>query len=107
MERGSFRLRLITTDSARTFSFLATCDMMGTQYEDDMVATGYGGHLALPLMREAVEKWGSAMTEEQASHLHPQAFDFMCSRRGPHWRPACESCGTATVERQIRCFIAA
>jgi len=47
-------------------SFLATCDMMGTQYEDDMVATGYGGHLALPLMREAVEKWGSAMTEEQA-----------------------------------------
>jgi 20S proteasome subunit beta 7 len=46
--------------------FLATCDLMGTQFEDDIIATGYGGHLALPLMREAVQKWGTAMTLEQA-----------------------------------------
>merc|ERR1712159_318822 len=46
--------------------FLATIDLMGTQFEDDMCATGYGGHLALPLMREAVGKWGSGMTREQA-----------------------------------------
>merc|ERR1712159_314517 len=33
-------------------SFLGTCDLTGTQFEDDIMATGYGKHLALPLMRE-------------------------------------------------------
>jgi len=47
-------------------SFLATCDMMGTQFEDDIVATGFGSHMAIPLMREAFQKWGPAITEEQA-----------------------------------------
>jgi 20S proteasome subunit beta 7 len=47
-------------------SFLATCDLMGTQFEDDIVATGFGSHMAIPLMREAVQRWGPAITEEQA-----------------------------------------
>jgi len=47
-------------------SFLGTVDLLGTQYEDDMIATGFGAHLALPLMREAHKKWGSAMTKAQA-----------------------------------------
>ena len=71
-------------------SFLATVDLIGTQFEDDVIATGcaisstavaplrqlasdtntavrrYGSHLAMPLMREAHQKWGSAMTKEQA-----------------------------------------
>merc|ERR1712054_182900 len=47
-------------------SFLGFCDMMGTQFEDDIIATGFGAHLALPLMREAVEKWGKDMTAVQA-----------------------------------------
>jgi len=46
-------------------SFLATVDLIGTQFEDDLIATGYGGHLAIPLMRTAHEKWGSGMTKEQ------------------------------------------
>merc|ERR1712227_280822 len=49
--------------------FLATCDLMGTQFEDDIIATGYGGHLALPLMREAHEKYGTSMTKEQAQEV--------------------------------------
>jgi len=47
-------------------SFLGFCDLQGTQYEDDFLATGFGGHLALPLLREAAAKWGSAMTKAQA-----------------------------------------
>jgi len=46
-------------------SFLGTVDMTGTQFEDDIIATGFGAHLALPLMREAHKKWGSNMTKEQ------------------------------------------
>jgi len=47
-------------------SFLASIDLIGTQFEDDICATGFGGHLALPLMREAHQKWGSGMTRAQA-----------------------------------------
>merc|ERR1711998_167648 len=47
-------------------AFLAQVDLMGTQFEDDICATGYGGHLALPLMREAHSKWGPTMSKEQA-----------------------------------------
>jgi len=46
-------------------SFLATVDLIGTKFEDDLIATGYGGHLAIPLMREAMQKWGTSMTKEQ------------------------------------------
>jgi 20S proteasome subunit beta 7 len=38
-------------DGASAGSFLATTDLNGTNYEDDMIATGYGGHLAMPLLR--------------------------------------------------------
>eukprot|EP01127_Copromyxa_protea_P013210 TRINITY_DN3535_c0_g1_i1.p2 TRINITY_DN3535_c0_g1~~TRINITY_DN3535_c0_g1_i1.p2 ORF type:complete len:259 (+),score=65.30 TRINITY_DN3535_c0_g1_i1:1824-2600(+) len=31
--------------------FLGTVDLLGTNYEDDHIATGYGGHLARPLLR--------------------------------------------------------
>lgn len=47
-------------------SFLGTVDLLGTQYEDDIVATGFGGHLAIPLLREALEAHGTNMSAEQA-----------------------------------------
>merc|ERR1712193_539609 len=47
-------------------SYLGICDLIGTQYEDDIIATGYGGHLALPLMREAIAQHGTTMTKDQA-----------------------------------------
>merc|ERR1711988_1295951 len=46
--------------------FLGTVDLLGTAYEDDIIATGYGGHLAIPLLREAIEEHGTEMTYEQA-----------------------------------------
>jgi 20S proteasome subunit beta 7 len=47
-------------------SFLGTVDRIGTQFEDDIIATGFGAHLAIPLMREAHSKWGTNMTKDQA-----------------------------------------
>merc|ERR1711935_199654 len=46
--------------------FLGTVDLLGTQFEDDIIATGFGGHLAIPLLREAHEKFGTDMSAEQA-----------------------------------------
>eukprot|EP01133_Synstelium_polycarpum_P009125 gene9125-10701_t len=34
-------------------SFLGKVDLVGTCYKDDFIATGYGAHMALPLMRNA------------------------------------------------------
>lgn len=33
-------------------SYLSYIDLYGTTYEDDFIATGYGGHLAIPILRE-------------------------------------------------------
>ena len=35
--------------------FLGSCDLLGTQFQADSIATGYGAHLAQPLLRDAVE----------------------------------------------------
>ncbi|KAJ8895133.1 hypothetical protein PR048_000458 [Dryococelus australis] len=37
-------------------TFLGTVDKLGTAYEDMHIATGYGAYIALPLMRDALEK---------------------------------------------------
>lgn len=47
-------------------SFLGTVDLIGTQFEDDMIATGFGGHLAMPLMREHIAAHGNSSSREQA-----------------------------------------
>jgi 20S proteasome subunit beta 7 len=39
-------------DKATNQPFLSYVDLYGTTYEDDYIATGYGAHLAIPLMRE-------------------------------------------------------
>ena len=46
--------------------YLGSSDLYGTMYEDDFVATGLGGHLALPLIRKA---WHAEMGEEEARKL--------------------------------------
>jgi len=61
-------------------SFLATCDLMGTQFTDDIIATGYGGHLAIPLMREANLKYGTAITYEQAREVLEQCMRVLWYR---------------------------
>lgn len=46
--------------------FLGVVDLRGTAYTDDVVATGYGAHLALPVMRK---KWRADLEEGEARAL--------------------------------------
>jgi 20S proteasome subunit beta 7 len=46
--------------------FLGVVDKIGTAYEDDVLATGFGGYIALPLMRE---KYRPDMEEGEARAL--------------------------------------
>ena len=50
-------------------SFLGCVDLRGTTWQCDSIATGFGGYLAQPLLRKALEKHGENMTEQQASEL--------------------------------------
>lgn len=46
--------------------FLAYVDLLGTTYRASTIATGYGAHIAQPLLRKAVEGYEDVITEEQA-----------------------------------------
>merc|ERR1712130_429334 len=49
-------------------SFLGFVDLLGTSYEEKMIATGYGAYLSIPLMRKAFEGKDS-LTEQEARAL--------------------------------------
>jgi len=44
-------------------SFLGVVDLRGTAYTDDIVATGFGSHLAMPILRN---KWRPDLSEGEA-----------------------------------------
>jgi 20S proteasome subunit beta 7 len=48
---------------------LAFVDLLGTTYSADTLATGYGAHIAQPLLRTAVEGHVDDITEEQALQI--------------------------------------
>eukprot|EP00947_MAST-08B_sp_MAST-8B-sp1_P005706 g5706.t1 len=47
-------------------SFLGMVDSIGTAFTEDFVATGFGGHLAIPIMRE---EWRPDVSEDEARAL--------------------------------------
>lgn len=47
-------------------TFLGLVDLYGTSYTENMLATGYGGHLAVPIMRN---EWKEDMSEADAKLL--------------------------------------
>lgn len=47
-------------------SFLGYLDQFGTQFEEDFFATGFGTHMALPLIRDV---WRPDLTEEETRKL--------------------------------------
>jgi 20S proteasome subunit beta 7 len=51
---------------ALIYRFLAYVDLLGTTYSASTLATGFGAHLAQPLLRAAVEGNEDILTEEQA-----------------------------------------
>lgn len=46
--------------------FLGLCDLQGTSYKDNTLATGYGNYIARPLLRNG---WKPDMTKEEAKKL--------------------------------------
>mgnify|MGYP001564321055 CR=1 FL=1 len=54
-------------------AFLGAMDSIGTRWTDDCVGTGYGGHIALPLMRRALDRVRLASGDEAALPTREQA----------------------------------
>ena len=70
MERSAFIQFLTDLLSFSFFNsssrFLAYVDLLGTTYSASTLATGYGAHIAQPLLRTAVEGRENTLTEEEA-----------------------------------------
>ena len=48
---------------------LGCCNLLGTTYEASTIATGFGAHLAQPLLREAVEGREDVLAEAEAQSI--------------------------------------
>ena len=62
------------------YSFLAYVDLLGTTYTASTLATGYGAHIAQPLLRKAVEGYETVLTEEQARQILEQSLKVLFYR---------------------------
>jgi 20S proteasome subunit beta 7 len=60
------QLLVAGVDQVNGESFLGYVDLIGTSYEENFIATGYGAYLAIPLIRE---KWHADMDEGEARAL--------------------------------------
>jgi 20S proteasome subunit beta 7 len=64
--------------------FLGYVDKIGTAYEANALATGYGTFIALPLLREAYEK-NNKMTEAEAMDMLDQCLKVLFYRDARAW----------------------
>ncbi len=48
------------------YSFLGVADLQGTNYQDNTIATGFGNHIARPILRN---EWRSDLSQEEAKKL--------------------------------------
>ncbi|TCD64669.1 Proteasome subunit beta type-7 [Steccherinum ochraceum] len=60
--------------------FLAYVDLLGTTYSATTIATGFGAHIAIPLLRSAVEGKENDLTEEQAREIMTTALRVLFYR---------------------------
>jgi 20S proteasome subunit beta 7 len=58
--------QLLVAGTHKNSCFLGYVDLIGTAYEEDFMATGFGAHMAIPLIRE---KWSPDMEEGEARAL--------------------------------------
>ena len=67
-------------------SFLGYVDLLGTTYSSPTMATGFGAHIAIPLLREAyeakagIEGDGPLLTEEEAEKLLAECMKVLFYR---------------------------
>ncbi|KAF2885399.1 hypothetical protein ILUMI_20797 [Ignelater luminosus] len=59
--------------------YLATVDKLGTAYEDKAICTGYGTHLALPIIRDTLQK-NPNLSEEEARALVVKCMEVLFYR---------------------------
>lgn len=64
-----FYNKLVVGGYKKGEKFLGYVDLLGTTYYDSVIATGYGAHIAIPLLRKAVVGKEDSLTEEQAVKL--------------------------------------
>jgi len=62
--------------------FLGCVDLMGKSYEGDCIATGFGNYLAVPIMREFLEKNNNKITEAQARDVLDRCMKLLYFRDG-------------------------
>ncbi|KAJ7046501.1 proteasome endopeptidase complex beta subunit [Mycena alexandri] len=60
--------------------FLAFVDLLGTTYSASTLATGYGAHIAQPLLRRAVEGREDTLEEEEARKILEQSMQVLFYR---------------------------
>lgn len=58
--------------------FLGHVDVRGRAYEDKVIATGYGKHLAIPLLREYAETPNATIDYATALDLVRYLFPTIC-----------------------------
>jgi 20S proteasome subunit beta 7 len=65
--------------------YLGFVDKLGMAYQDTSLACGYGAYIAQPLMREAMEKAGRALTEQEAKELIHRCMTVLYYRDARSW----------------------
>jgi len=69
MAKGMLYVSLCYVSLIIVASFLGYVDLLGTTYTASTLATGYGAHIAQPLLRKAVEGRETTLTEEEATKI--------------------------------------
>jgi 20S proteasome subunit beta 7 len=60
--------------------FLGYIDLVGTHFEDDVIATGYGAYLAIPLLRKHYESKKGNITEQEARAILEESMRVLYYR---------------------------
>jgi 20S proteasome subunit beta 7 len=61
---------------------LGTTNLLGTHYEDNTIATGFGSYLARPLLRKHYEKRGGKISEKEAIEILEESMRVLWYRDG-------------------------
>ena len=71
-------------DAATGKPFLGYVDLLGTTYENSTIATGFGLHLAVPMLRKAVEGREDTLTEDEARKIMEECMRVLCTYAPRH-----------------------
>lgn len=71
-------LVLAGVDRTTGVPFLGYVDLLGTTYQSSTIATGFGLHLAQPLLRKAVEGREDVIEEAEATEILESCMKVLC-----------------------------